>query len=166
MAAEQYHKHQRLNSPLELNTAQNNKLMAPSKKGWLSYLDCLQKLTTSSLDVFKRTSLGQHEEMSQDLVQVAVGGASESWGGQGSGWDGLDDLYFLHEHLPDVLHGFRSGGGISAAQSIPSPQGLLFLHFHVLMQHFCCLTTGYTTTEYSLENDTILPILHLPWNIS
>lgn len=78
MAAEQYNKHQRLNSLLELNNKQNNKLKAPSQKGWTSYLDCLQKLTTSSPDVFKGTSLGQHEEMSQDLVQVAVGGASES----------------------------------------------------------------------------------------
>lgn len=78
MAAEQYHKHQRFNSLLELNTAQNNKLMAPSQKGRMSYLDCLQKLTTSSPDVFKGTSLGQHEEMSQDLVQVAVGGTSKS----------------------------------------------------------------------------------------
>lgn len=39
----------------------------------MSYLDGLEEPDTSLPDVFKGAPFGQHEEMSQDVVQVAVG---------------------------------------------------------------------------------------------
>lgn len=68
-------------SPAELNARQNNRLHGgPRHRTCASYLDGLQELATSSLDVFKGTSFGEHEEMSQDFIQVAVGGASNGGG--------------------------------------------------------------------------------------
>lgn len=94
----------------------------------LPYLDSLQKLSAALFDVVKGTPFGQHEEVSQDVVQVTARGAS--WRRWRRSWYWCCH-HFPHDFLMNVLYGCTSGAGITAAQTIPPAQRLLVWHFHL-----------------------------------
>lgn len=80
--------------------------------------------------VFKGTPLGEHEQVSEQLIQPIRRDSVRKpvWRPAGRLSPRAEILGFPPNDLPDVLQGRLPRGGVSAAQAVPPDFGLPFSH--------------------------------------